>query len=102
MRGSGGGQKRKKTEFEITSCGIVSRGEFLTRFSRRRRTEWNGCQKRENSIALLEHSFGKRWAKVNVLTGRRGGANIRVCKKMKLPGRGAHVSEKVIESEKKL
>ena len=46
----GGGEERKKTEFEI-SC-IVCGGESLTQFWWHVRTECDGCQKGENKIAL--------------------------------------------------
>ena len=46
-----------KTESEI-SCGTVRRGESLMQFWKHRRTEYDGCQKGEISIAL-EHSKEK-------------------------------------------
>ena len=40
----------KITKLEITSCGIVCRGEFLTQLWRHGRIECDGCQKGDNSI----------------------------------------------------
>ena len=44
------------TEFEITCCRIVCRGEFLTQFEGvAGPSEFDGCQKGADSIALAEH-----------------------------------------------
>ena len=42
--------ENKKTDFEITCCGIICRYEFLT-VLKHERTECYGCQKGENSMA---------------------------------------------------
>ena len=52
-------KRRKKTEFEITCCGIVCRGEILMEFITRGKIGCDCCQKGENSI-VLEHSQEKQ------------------------------------------
>ena len=55
--GEGGAKGRR--QYKTTCCGIVCREEFLKQFSNHRRTESDGCQTEENSIAL-EHNERER------------------------------------------